>query len=51
MYKLEYYNLYYVSDFTQIECNQFVHNKFVLILVQIDIIQSEQYKLYYINLY
>ncbi len=48
MYKLVYYNLYLVSNFTQnrpilceIECNKFVCIQFVLVLVQIDLIQSE----------
>ena len=47
-YKLVYYNLYHLSDFTQnrpiftqIECIKFVCNKFVLVLVQIDVIQFE----------
>jgi hypothetical protein len=48
MYKLVYYNLYHVSDFMQIvqvlrkiECIEFVCNKFVLVLVPIDLIQFE----------
>jgi hypothetical protein len=47
-YKLVYYNLYHVSDFTRnhpilrkTECIEFVCNKLVLVLVQIDLIQFE----------
>ncbi len=40
-YKLMYYNLYYLSNFTQIECIEFVCNKFVFVLVQIDQIRFE----------
>jgi hypothetical protein len=50
MYKMVYYSLYHVSFFTKIECNEFARNKFVLVLLQIDIIQSVLYRLYYINL-
>ncbi len=53
MYKLVYYNLYYVSNFTQnrpiftrIECSKFVCNEFVLVYVQIDLIQFEHFNLY-----
>jgi hypothetical protein len=48
MYKLVYYNLYHVSYFAgyclflcKIECNEFVCNKFVSNLVQIDLKQFE----------
>ncbi len=47
-YKLMYYNLYHVSDWykivqflCKIECIQFECNKFVLVLVQIDLIHIE----------
>jgi hypothetical protein len=42
--------LYHVSDLSKIECNKFVYNKFVLVLLQSDIIQFVLYRLYYINL-
>ncbi len=38
MYKLMSYNLYHVSDSSEIECIKFVRNKFVLVLVQIDLL-------------
>jgi hypothetical protein len=41
MYKLMYYNLYHVSDLREIKCIKFVRNKFVLVLVQINLIQFE----------
>ncbi len=34
----------------KIECNEFVCNESVLALLQIDIVQSVEHKLYYINL-
>ncbi len=41
-YKLVYYNLYHASNFiAKIECNEFVRNKFVSNLVQIDLILFE----------
>jgi hypothetical protein len=47
-YKLMYYNLYHVSDLRKIvqflckiECIEFEYNKFVLVLVQIDLIHFE----------
>ncbi len=47
-YELMYYNLYHVSDFRKIvqflhkiECIEFECNKFVLVLVKIDLIQFE----------
>ncbi len=48
MYKLVYYNLYHVSNFKRIRpiftqnwMYEFVCNEFVLVLVQIDLIQFE----------
>jgi hypothetical protein len=47
-YKLVYYNLYHLSDIRKIvqflrkiECIEFVCNKFVLVTLQIDLIQFE----------
>ncbi len=41
MYKLMYYNLYHIPILRKIERIESVCNKFVLVLVQIDLIQFE----------